>query len=419
MSRFQNYDTIATTPLRRDALAIADAAYEAIDTDTVVRAALSLEGDTIVANGQRFSLADYDRVRVIGFGKASCKAVQTIESILKGYIQSGVAIDIHAGTCDIVSIEEGSHPRPSPQNVKASERIVSMAQGHTERDLFLVVVSGGGSSLFCWPYDECEQGARLYEDFKKTGATIEEMNTVRKHISKVKGGGLSAMLYPATVIGLVFCDVPGDHFEEVASGPTYLDASTVADAQAVLDRYGLTGYTLNETPKDASLFRHVVNIPVVSNTRAIDAMASKAKELGYRPVVAGSAMYDETAELVTKLRGMLSDKTAVVGGGEPRLVVTKKGGKGGRNQYTALRALVDIPDNELMLPFASDGRDNCDAAGGIADTETKRKGDALGLRIEDSLESFDTYTYFEKTAELLITGPTDSNVSDLFVYLRA
>lgn len=415
----KNFDTLATGALRRDALTIAEAAYAAIDTDAVVRAALSLEGNTIVAGGRRYDLADYDRVRVIGFGKASCKAVQTVESILKGHIESGVAIDIHAGTCDVVTIEQGSHPRPSPANVAASEKIVSMARGHGERDLFLVVVSGGGSSLFCWPYDECEQGARLYEDFKKTGATIEEMNTVRKHISQVKGGGLAALLHPATVIGLVFCDVPGDHFEEVASGPTYLDASTVADAQAILDRYGLVGYTLNETPKDASLFKRVCNIPVVSNTRAIDAMSAKAHELGYQSVVVGAAMYDETAELVEKMYAKLDAKTAVIAAGEPRLIVTKKGGKGGRNQYTALRALKRLAENEIMVPFASDGRDNCDAAGGIADSETKQKADALGLSIDESLESFDTNTYFEKTGDLILTGPTDSNVSDLYILLRS
>ncbi len=418
----KNFDALATTPLRRDALAIAEAAYAAIDTDAVLRGALALDGDTLVAGGFRYDLAQYDRVRVIGFGKASCKAVQTIESILKERIAGGIAIDIHPGTCDIVTIEAGTHPAPSPGNVAASERIVAMAQDASDRVLYLVVISGGGSSLFCYPYDECDQGARLYEDFKKTPATIEEMNTVRKHISQVKGGGLAAMLAPASVLGLVFCDVPGDHFEEVASGPTYLDATTVADAQRVLDKYGLTGYALGETPKDPTLFRSVRNIPVISNTRALDAMSAKARELGYEPHIIGNALYDETAQLAQKMRAALAptkkEKSAVIAGGEPRLGVDKEGGKGGRHQYTALRALETIGEAEILIAFASDGRDNCDVAGGIADRETLRKARAQGLSTLVALESFDTYTFFEKTGDLVMTGPTDANVSDLFVMLR-
>ncbi len=415
----KNFDALATTPLRSDALTIAEAAYAAIDTEVVVRSALTLEGSVLRVGERAYDLSDFARVRVIGFGKASCKAMQTIEKILGRKLDGGIAIDIRPGVCEIASVIEGSHPYPSVQNVAASEKIVEMASDRSEKDLFIVIVSGGGSSLLCYPYDECEQGVRLYEDMKQTEATIEDMNTIRKHISGVKGGGLAAILYPATVIGLVFCDIPGEKSEEVASGPTYIDATTVADAQALLDRFNLSGYTLKETPKDKKLFEHLYNVPVVTNKHALLGMEHAARALGYAVKNAGADLYDETEFFVKRMCGVAASKTAVIAGGEPRLKVTRSGGKGGRCQYAALRALSLIGEKDVFLAFASDGRDNSDAAGAIVDSKSSEKARACGADVQKAFDSFDTYTFFEKMDDLLMTGPTDANVSDLFVLLRA
>lgn len=416
----KNFDMLATSPSRRDAFLVAEAAYAAIDTGAAISALLKLDGHMLRVDGREFDLDAFDRVKVLGFGKASCRAVQTIESILRTHITEGIAIDVHAGTCNIVQIKQGTHPRPTPGNVELTRGVVEMAKS-TDKDLIIVAVSGGGSSLLCWPAEECEQGIRLYDDFLKAGTTIDEVNTVRKHISSVKGGGLAAMLHPATVIGLVFCDIPGDRFEDVASGPTYYDESTLADAQAVLDKYGLTGYTLNETPKDRTLFENVVNVPVVSNNRALRAMEAKAIELGYAAACAGDALYDEPVALVAKMREKADATKArvIVAGGESRLIVSKKGGKGGRCQYVSLEALRQIGPGDVFLSFASDGIDNCDSAGAIADAQTTQKAEELEVSIEEHLESFNTYDFFEKTGDLLFTGETDANVSDLFVYIRA
>jgi glycerate-2-kinase len=416
----KNTDMLAVTPLRRDALLIAEAAYAAINTEHVIKDHLSLSGNVLSVDGREYDLKKFERVKVLGFGKASCKAVQTIESILRARITEGIAIDVRAGVCDIIQVKQGTHPRPTPGNVELTRGVVEMAKS-TERDLVIVAVSGGGSSLLCWPSAECEQGVRLYDDLLKVGATIDEMNTVRKHISEVKGGGLAAMLHPATVIGLVFCDVPGDRFADVASGPTYYDESTLADAQAVLDRYGLIGYTLNETPKDKSLFGNVLNVSMVSNNTALRAMEAKANELGYTVACAGDALYDEPASLVTKIRGAPGGEgpRVVVAGGEPRLVVSKNGGKGGRCQYVSLEALRQLGDNEVFLSIASDGIDNSDSAGAISDSGTKKIAEEQGVSIKEHLDNFNTYEFFEKTGDLLFTGETDANVSDLYVYLRA
>lgn len=419
MTRIKNAETLATTPLRRDALAIAEAAFESIDTETVIRARLAYSGSVLTVDDATYDLNSYKRIMVLGFGKASCKAVQTIEQLLRERITKGVAIDVHAGVCNVVEVVQGSHPRPSAGNVEVSERMVAMAREAAADDLVIVVVSGGGSSLLCWPADECDQGARLYDDAKRVGMTIEDTNTVRRHISSVKGGGLAAILYPATVIGLVFCDVPGDHFEDVASGPTYYDASTIADAQAILERYQLTGYTLVETPKDKTLFDRVRNLHMVSNTLALTGMAAAAARLGYRVVNAGSALYDEPADLIRKMRAEAGAKLAVIAGGESRLVVARQGGKGGRCQFIALAALSQLADDELMLPFASDGIDNSDTAGAIADKETRDKLAAKGISVPAALESFDTYHPLEASGDMLMTGQTDANVSDLYIFLRA
>lgn len=419
MIRIKNADTLATTPLRRDALAIAEAAFEAIDTETVIRARLAYSGSTLTIDGTGYDLNAYKRIMVLGFGKASCKAVQTIEQLLRERITKGVAIDVHAGVCDIVEVAQGSHPRPSAGNVEVSERMVAMAREAGADDLVIVVVSGGGSSLLCWPAEECDQGGRLYDDAKRVGMTIAEMNTVRRHISSVKGGGLAAVLYPATVLALVFCDVPGDHFEDVASGPTYYDTSTVADAQAILARYQLTGYTLTETPKDKSLFDKVTNLHMVSNSLALTGMAAAATRQGYRVVNVGSALYDEPSVLIQKMRAEEGEKLAVIAGGESRLSVARAGGKGGRCQYIALAALSQLAENELLLPFASDGIDNSDTAGAIADSETRRKLTEKNISVPAALESFDTYHPLEASGDMLFTGQTDANVSDLYIFLRA
>lgn len=416
--RINNFDELAVSEARRDALTIVEAAYSAIDTESVIRARVVLDGTTFAVGNRSFDLSMFEHIRILGFGKASCKAVQTIEQILKGHVAEGLAIDVHSGVCDVVEVVQGAHPHPTRANVAISQRLVGMAESSSERDLVVVVVSGGGSSLLCYPLDECEQSARLFDDMTRVGGTIMEMNMVRKHISSVKGGGLAGILYPAQVVAFVFCDIPGDHFADVASGPTYYDTSTVSDAQAVLDKYHLAGYTLQETPKDQKVFEKVYNVEIVSNTLALSGMASSAAALGYRVVNAGAALYDTPAELVERMMKELGDKTAVIAGGEPRLEVTKKGGKGGRDSYAALEAISRITDRDVFIAFASDGIDNSGSAGAIADELTRKKMQEKNINTQAALESFDSFTPFEQTGDLLLAGSTDSNVSDLFVCIR-
>ncbi len=415
----RNFDELNTGELRNSALTIAESAYAAIDTDAALRSKIAFEGTTLVVDGRSYDLSWYRRIRVIGFGKVSCAAAVTLEALLRGHIKNGIVIDVRPGTCDVIEVTQGSHPKPSAENVAISERIVALAENSDERDLVIVIVSGGGSALLCWPMEECTLSSKLYDDLLKTGATIEEMNTVRKHLSEVKGGGLAKMLFPATVVGLVFCDVPGDHFEEVASGPTYFDRTTVDDARAVLEKYRIPDYGVHETPKDTHLFERVHNVPIVSNDTALDAMERTAHDLGYSVVRAGNDLFDTPPELIERFFRRLAARTAVIGAGEPSLSITHKGGKGGRCQYIALQALERIGDNEILLAFASDGIDNTEAAGAIADAAVRASVQAQHLSIADRLADYDTYSLFEQSHGLLFTGRTDANVSDLFVLVRS
>ncbi len=414
----KNFDQLATTTLRRDALTIAEAAYMGIDTERVVREKMHFDGQVLTIDKTLYDLSKYRSVKVIGFGKASCKAIAAVESMLHGRIAEGVAIDVRPGVCEIIEIRQGSHPHPTKENVAHTGKIVNMAGQVSAGDLVLVIVSGGGSSLLCWPLDECEQGTKLYDDCARVGATIDEMNLVRRHISEVKGGGLAAMLHPATVVGLIFCDVPGDKYGDVASGPTYFDESTKEDAAAILHKYGLSGYTLRETPKDRTLFAGIRNVPMVSNRVALEWMQLKASQLGYEVAQVGDALYDEPMSLVGKMHSAISGVSAAIAGGEPRIVLPQKDALGGRCQYTSLASLKFMNHEQIFVSMASDGIDNSDAAGALADMGTIERAVRGGFDIDACLQNFNTLPLFQSTGDLFYTGQTESNVSDLFMYLR-
>jgi glycerate-2-kinase len=323
---------------------------------------------------------------------------------------------------------EGSHPMPSPENVTVSKEIVDLSERLGENDLVIVVVSGGGSSLLCWPPEECEQGQKLYQEFLNTGGSIQELNTLRKHISFIKGGGLAKILYPAHVVALIFSDVPGDGFSDVASGLTYKDTTTVDDAKAIISKYNLGkfgNYILNETPKEDMYFERVLNIPMVSNQHALDAMASTAKDLGYMPTIISNQLYD-SPEKVCDLFFEKADscatgaatKIALLAGGEPALTVPTSHGRGGRNQHLALTALGRIQDGNIFISIGSDGVDNSLAAGAIADATTREKALKIGISGPEYMNAFNSFSFFEKTGDAIITGPTGANVSDLMVLLR-
>lgn len=417
MHRIRNFQALSRTPTHRDALDIIEAGLEAIDTAAVVRSQVRLDGETLSIGYRQYDLTKYRHIHVLGFGKASCIAAAELEQILNGRISSGIALSNSPKVCKSIAVCETSHPLPSDVNLKHSSALVAECETVAADDLVLVLISGGGSAMLCWPASECEQGVRLYHAANREGLTIHELNTVRKHISALKGGGLVKLLHPAKVVGMIFSDVPGDTPDMVASGPTYPDPTTIDDAKAVIAEHRLGDFDLMETPKDPELFRNVDNIVLVSNETALETMAATARRLGYDAAVVASDMYDEPAKIVSRLREKSKPHSVMLGGGESRLTISQPGGDGGRNQHVALTAATSLDRGELFASIASDGSDNGDSAGALVDAGTPARAVAAGIDVKRTLRHFNDRPLLEKTGDLVFTGPTGANVSDLMFLL--
>lgn len=419
-----NFDEIATDGLRTDALTILEAGLMAVDTERALREKINLEKETLTIDGQMYELKNFDRLFVIGFGKAAFRASKTLEDILGDKINGGVALDVESGDLRHIDSVAGTHPLPSVENMRATGEIIGILKDATEDDLILTVVSGGGSALLCWPYDQkCETTRQITDALMDAGATIHETNTVRKHIDEIKGGQFVEMAAPATIAGLIFSDVPGDDLSMIASGPTVLDTTTAKEARGILEKYDvlktckLSGCDLKETPKDPDLFKHANNTLIVSNTMATDAMAKKAEDLGYEQNIYSNTLSGEARDVGEMLAGQHKPSMALIAAGETTVTITGDG-KGGRNQELVLGALSYVPDDALLLSCASDGIDNTPVAGAIADKHTKNRAEKLGLDPEKFLENNDSFHFFQQTGSHIKTGVTGRNISDLMLVLH-
>jgi len=423
----KNFTELAVTPNRKIALEIMEAGLSAINTEKAVNSSVSLVENTLFVRGKSFNLTKFRNIKIVGFGKSSSQAASALEKILGPRIREGAVIGLSKADCKYIETFSGTHPEPSKMNIPAGKRIYEIVDNSRADDLIIVIVSGGGSSLLCSSENECIQERSLYEASLKSKETIIELNTVRKHIRSLKGGDLAKLAYPATVIGLIFSDVPGDHYEDVASGPTYKDTTTIADAEKIITENNLGKFDLIETPKEDRYFENVHNFVLVSNEIAVEAMAAKAKEFNLKVNVVSTALYNEINEALEKIfRGRTSKNSqrsdlweVVLAAGEPGVEIKDKAGKGGRNLHMGLEAIKMklIDENSVFISFASDGMDNSDVAGAIVDKNTIEKAKKFNLDAGDYLEKFDSYDFFQKTGDMIMTGPTGSNVSDLMILL--
>jgi len=444
----KNFDELATTQNRKIALEIIETGLDAINTGKVIFSSVFFSGNILSIKGKEFDLNKYNKIKMIGFGKSSCEAALALENILGNKITAGAVIGINKTECKYIETFVGTHPKPSEKNIEAGKKIYELIKNSEKSDLIIVLVSGGGSALLCYPESEYVQGAKLYEASLKSGKTINEINTVRKHLSLLKGGGLAKIAYPATIIGLIFSDVPGDIFEDVASGPTYKDKTSIEDVQKIITENNLGSFDLIETPKENKYFENVHNFVLVSNKTAVEAMAKKGQELNLETNIISTDLYDEIPKVLEKIfqvenrigkefsqvlgsPGPYPGQTMIkffadsvyLAAGEPKIKVENKGnniGKGGRNLHMALEAIKNkmISKNSVFISFASDGMDNSDVAGAIVDKETLEKVKKLNLDVNKYLERFDSYNFFQKTGDSIITGPTGANVSDLMILLK-
>ncbi len=429
MGYVQNAEELACTPLRAHALALVEAALSAIDTRAVMRAQVAREPDgTLVIAGRRYPATSFRRLLVGGVGKCALDAAYALEEILGERIDDGVVVDVRCDSGILKRIRscEGTHPYPSDANVLHTRELLTLLESATEDDLIILIISGGGSTLLFQPQSHtCVAEEELIRALFSCGVTIAKLNTVRKHLSLARGGHLAAAAHPARLEALIFSDVPGDDLSVISSGPTILDTSTVADARSVLSTFacapeGFDPAVLFETPKDPACFATTRNTLALTNQAALSAMERVARERGLSPRVVSATLEGDANAVAQRFAHELKRMgpgEVWLYGGETTVEITGEG-EGGRNQHLALAALPALTAGELVLTVASDGRDKSDNAGAIADTTTQEAAREAGLDPHDFLTRCDSFTFFHRVHQGVVTGYTGSNVSDLYVLLK-
>ncbi len=434
----------------RTARELFDAAVAAVDVRAAVRRSLRLAGDRLtIADGDiALPLAPGGRLVVVAVGKAAAPMAAAAEEVLGDRIAGGLALTKygHGEPTRAIPVREAAHPTPDEAGLAAAAELRALLAGLGADDVVLCLISGGGSALLTAP-----AAPVTLDDLRETttqllaaGATINELNAVRKHLETLKGGGLAAAAAPARVLALAVSDVLGDPLDVIASGPTVGDTSTFADAWATVERYGLAGALpatvrarleaglrgdLPETPRpDDSLFARVQTVVIANLRRAAEGAARRAGELGYDATLFGLAHEGEAREVAREIAALaLADTGAptarprcLIGGGETTVTV-RGDGLGGRNTELALAAALAIAGRPgvAIASLATDGDDGpTGAAGAVATGETVARGRALGLDAADYLARNDSARFFERAGGLLVTGPTRTNVADLYCVLK-
>jgi len=442
--------SIQESALRGTILAVQQTALAAVEPGAAVRRYVRRQGDLLTVAGHTHDLAAVERVWVVGGGKAATAMVAALYGLLGERLTGGLAItkyghvdpNLDTGPVEVV---EAGHPLPDEAGVSGARRMAGLLTGTTERDLVLAVISGGGSALMTLPVE----GLTL-DDLQTTtdlllrcGATIVELNSVRKHLSGIKGGGLARLAAPAPVASLVLSDVVGDPLDVIASGPLSPDTSTLGDAWAVVERYdlvqrlplavrarlqaGLEG-RLADTPKPGDpLFEQVHNVIVGSNRQAAQAAADEADARGLNALLLSTFVEGEAREVAQVAAALAKEMVnydrpvprpaCLVWGGET-IVRVRGEGKGGRNQELALAAALAMEGlpGIVLVALGTDGTDGpTDAAGAVATGETITRARSLGLEPEIYLDHNNSYVFFEFLDDLIRTGPTGTNVNDLLM----
>ena len=413
-----------TTPKREIVLKVIESGLEAIRPSKVLKTNFTLNDSKLQIANQEFDLQKFNRVFLIGFGKGSAGISKLIEEKLGNYLTEGYAIDNVSQKFSKINFKQGSHPLPSQKNIEFTENVLNKISNLTDKDLVLVVICGGGSAMFEAPFKiDLNTLIQVSHLLLRSGATISEMNVIRKHLSKVKGGQLAKHLYPATVASLIFSDVPGSDLPTIASGPTVKDSTTLNDALEIIKKYDLQKSVeipsdwLTELPRDERYFKNVYNIIIISNKTALSAMKNKAKSLGFETDLYSDRLQGDAKLIGEKLIQVAKPGRILLAGGETTVKVLGKG-KGGRNQTLVLAALPFITNATVIASFDTDGVDFYHFAGAIGDATTIEKSEKLKLDREKYLSDDNSYEFFQKIGDGIFTGKLESNVSDLMVVFK-
>lgn len=429
-------------------------AVRSVDPYVAVKRCMRMEDNQLLVaepgkEPRRFNLREFKNIFVVGGGKATAPMARAVEEILGTRISKGHVVVKYGfvESLEKIEITEASHPLPDENGVEGTKKILDILEQAGEGDLVISLISGGGSALLPQPADRItlEEKQAVTQMLLDCGATIEEINAVRKHISLTKGGQMARVASPATVVNLMLSDVVGDRLDVIASGPFVPDPSTFKTVEAIVKKYkleslptsvahyikaGLEG-RIPETPKKGDeAFGRVFNLVVGSNIIALKAAEQKASSLGYNAMILSSMIEGETREVakvhvgiareVLKTGHPIGPDACIISGGETTVTIRGQG-LGGRNQEFCLAAAMELSSEAqgiVILSGGTDGNDGpTDAAGGIVDSFTVKRGQNAGLDPMEFLENNDSYNFLKKTGDLLITGPTNTNVMDVRLIL--
>ncbi len=437
-----------TKELRQSARLIWEAALNAANPGTCVRKSLQSRNKVLIAGGKPIEIGG--RLMVIGAGKASARMAQVVEEILGSHITGGLIVTKygHALPLQRLRLVEAAHPIPDSAGVRAVSDTRELLRGLHKDDIVLVLISGGGSAL--WPAPAAgitlEEKQEVTSLLLRAGATIQELNAVRKHLSDIKGGQLARWASPARVISLIMSDVIGDPIDFIASGPTAPDTTSFSHALAIIQKYGVhvpeavkerfqqgARGDIPETPKPGdAVFKDVDNYVIANNRLLVDAAAGKARELHFNTLLLGTEVEGEAKD-IGRFFAAIARETA--GTGNPvqppacilaagETTVTVRGqGTGGRNQEMTLAWAISIASrpfasHSCFASVATDGTDGpTSAAGGLVDPFTCSRAVELGLIPQKFLSSNDSSNFLKATGDLIITGPTHTNLMDLQILL--
>ncbi|MCK4224839.1 MAG: glycerate kinase [candidate division Zixibacteria bacterium] len=435
--------------LRRDALSILRFCIKACDPFHAIRKRIKLKQGKLWVDHLSYDLKSFQRILIIGAGKASARMTFVLEEILGEKISSGIVITKRGYLVPLNKVElvEGGHPLPDKSGWQGTRRIARLLSRTTADDLIIFLLSGGGSSLLVSPVPGI--GLRdkigLTDQLLRCGADIKEINTIRKHISQVKGGKIAQLAQPAKVLTLILSDVIGDKIEFIASGPTAPDSTTFSGCLKIIQKYELADKIppsiylhlkkgeqgkIEETPKPGDrIFKRVRNVIIGSNRIALQAAKRKAEALGYNTLVLPRPVAGDTTraalrhvDLVRQIKTQknpVSPPACVISGGETTVKIKGKG-LGGRNQEFALVSAMGIDGMKdvVFLSAGTDGTDGpTDAAGAICDGDTIKRALKKGMDPTRYLKENDSYHFFGKLGDLIITGPTHTNVMDIHLIL--
>ena len=433
---------------RDNALSIFLAGVRSVLPEKLVTDTLRLKGQILAAGSHEISLDGINNIWVIGAGKASAAMGHYVECILGDRISGGHIVVKSGDSCLLkkIKVTGAGHPLPDDNGFRAAREIMEMASGASGNDLVICLISGGASALL-----SDLPGGLLPEELYivnnlllRSGATINEINCVRKHLSSIKGGQLARTIRPARLITLIISDVIGNHPDVIGSGPTSPDTTTFADALAILDKYNITGDVTRgvinylrdgyagyhpETPKPGDIiFEGPLNVITGTNQTALRACKNEAVKLGYSSYIIDAALEGDVENVCESIintalsfrnNKAIPKPSCLLYGGETTIKVTGSG-TGGRNQHLALSAALKLKDIHgiTVLSAGTDGTDGpTDAAGAVADSGTLASALALKEDPINYLADFDSFNFFRKAGGLITTGPTFTNVMDIVVVI--